>query len=122
MDFSYEESGSNWSPESRATSRIISLAPSMEPSPSKKTKIWHKELRTSSHSESTKANYKQYNNKFIVWMNERYGAGTTVEEENVREFIQEYALNGLNTMVVVAALKFRFNECEKRDFSFKRLR
>jgi hypothetical protein len=44
-----------------------------------------------------------------------------VEEDNVREFVQEYTNKGQNTMVLVAALKFRFNYCEKRDFSFKKL-
>lgn len=35
--------------------------------------------------------------------------------------MKEYAAAGKDTMVLVAALKFRFNHCEKRSFSFKKL-
>jgi hypothetical protein len=37
-----------------------------------------------------------------------------VEEKHAREFVNEYSIAGKNTLVLVAALKFRFNYCEKR--------
>lgn len=54
-------------------------------------------------------------------MNEYHGVGTQIEEEHVRRFVQEHSNEGKSTGVMVAALRFRFNTCEKRGFDFKRL-
>jgi integrase len=45
----------------------------------------------------------------------------TPTEQDVRHYIQEYSGAGKSTKMLVAALKFRFNYCEKRGFDFSRL-
>lgn len=39
----------------------------------------------------------------------------------MREFIFFEGNKGKDTHMLVAALKFRFNQCEKKEFNFKRL-
>jgi hypothetical protein len=67
---------------------------------------------------ATEGEYTRYNNLFHVWHNEIAGAGSEIEEDEVRKYIQ---LQAGDTRMLVAALKFRFNFCEKRDFDFKKL-
>ncbi len=62
----------------------------------------------------------RYNKQFQKWFAENYGKAKILEK-HTREFIQTYIKDGKSTQVLVAALKFRFNECEKRSFSFKGL-
>ena len=69
---------------------------------------------------STKDDYMRYNKEFQKWFTQSYGKAK-ISEKHVREFIQTYIKDGKSTQVLVAALKFRFNECEKRSFSFKGL-
>ncbi len=44
-----------------------------------------------------------------------------ITEENVRKFVQQHSGAGKDTRMMIAAFKFRFNYCEKKDFDFKRL-
>ena len=69
---------------------------------------------------ATGKEYARYNNSFIEWHAIKYGKKTAAES-SVREFIQEHAAAGKSTKMMVAALKFRFNYCEKRGFDFSRL-
>jgi predicted metal-dependent hydrolase len=39
----------------------------------------------------------------------------------VREFIFQEGNKGKDTHMLVSALKFRFSQCEKKKFNFKRL-
>ena len=84
MDFSQEELESNWSPESKVTSKIYSIPPSLEPSPSKEQKVWFDEMKALYGESSTENMYQHYNSKFIVWFNENYGADLHIEEKHAR--------------------------------------
>jgi hypothetical protein len=42
-------------------------------------------------------------------------------EQDVRQYIQMHSDSGKSTKMLVAALKFRFNYCEKRGYHFSRL-
>jgi hypothetical protein len=64
--------------------------------------------------------YTRYNNAFIKWFTIKYGKKEVTEQE-VRQHIQEHSNAGKSTKMMVAALKFRFNYCEKRSFDFSRL-
>lgn len=64
--------------------------------------------------------YRRYNTQFQKWFDRTYGK-TKVLEYHVREYVQSYIDGGKNTSVLIAALKFRFNECENKAFSFKHL-
>jgi hypothetical protein len=70
------------------------------------------------HGNATGKEYTRYNNNFITWHKERYG-GKRELEEHIREYV---GLQAGDTKVLVAALKFRFTYCEKRDIDFSRLR
>jgi hypothetical protein len=70
------------------------------------------------HGNATGIEYTRYGNNFIKWHKEKYG-GMRELEEHIREYI---GLQEGDTKVLVAALKFRFNYCEKRDIDFTRLR
>jgi hypothetical protein len=65
--------------------------------------------------------YKHYNEKFQLWFDNQYGKRKEIEEDQVREFIFQEGKKGKDTNMLVAALKFRFNQCEKKDFRFTRL-
>ena len=68
----------------------------------------------------TGSEYMRYNKTFQRWFTSLYGKAK-VTERHAREFVQTFIKDGKSTQVLVAALKFRFNECEKKGFSFKGL-
>ena len=71
---------------------------------------------------ATEPEYMRYNKKFQDWFNKEYGSKTKIEEDHVRDFVSEYVKAGQDSNIVIAALSFRFNFCEKRRFNFKGLR
>lgn len=70
----------------------------------------------------TEAKYLQYNKKFQAWFDDKYGSKEEVQEVHARDFVSEYVSTGKDSNMVIAALRFRFNFCEKKEFSFKGLR
>lgn len=60
-----------------------------------------------------------YNKRFIEWHREKNGK-KNVEEDDVRDFIfSHFIQQGKKTSVVIAAMNFRFNYCEKKGFNYK---
>ena len=55
--------------------------PSLWSSPSKNKKLWYDEVKSIYGSKATEDEYIRYNNNFINWHNEHYGAGSEVSEE-----------------------------------------
>jgi hypothetical protein len=62
-----------------------------------------------------------YNNKFLQWFSEKKGKKQRVLASDAREFVSEFIKAGKDTQILISALKYRFNECENRKFSFKGL-
>ena len=69
----------------------------------------------------TEYNYKWYNERFQEWFNKKYGAKKPIEEHHAREFIGLMITGNKGTSSLIAALKFRFNYCERKAFVFKGL-
>lgn len=44
-----------------------------------------------------------------------------ITEENAQEYVQSWVAAGKSTKELITALKYRFNDCEKRGFTFKKL-
>jgi hypothetical protein len=83
--------------------------------------MWFDEITAVYKGTETCRKYMDYNLKFQSWFNEKYGPKKSVEECHAREFVGIYIEQGKSTKIVIAALKFRFKECEKKRFSFKGL-
>lgn len=76
--------------------------------------LWNKQAEILYKGKSTKGEYIRYNKHFINWFNKQYNKNKEITEEIVREFVlKEYIEPGKSTNALIAALKFRFNQCEK---------
>ncbi len=65
--------------------------------------------------------YKRYLTKFDDWHKKQYG-NEAITSDKVSEWIEvTYTNEQKSSIQAVAALKFRFNKCEKLNFSFKDL-
>ena len=85
------------------------------------TRLWYDEIDALYKGTETARKYRDYNLKFQSWFSEKYGLKAVVEERHAREFVTLYITAGKSTKILISALKFRFNECEKSRFSFKGL-
>ena len=83
--------------------------------------MWFNEIESIYKGTETARKYKDYNLKFQAWFNKNHGAKKTIQESHLREFVGIYIAEGKSTKMLIGALKFRFNECEKKKFSFKGL-
>lgn len=82
--------------------------------------IWYKEVEHLYKDTSTATEYMRYNQGFQRWFDKRHGKAKILQA-HVRDYVKEFLDQGKSTQVLISALKFRFNECEKRNFSFKGL-
>jgi hypothetical protein len=65
--------------------------------------------------------YRGYLNKFQGWLVKTKGLKKNPSEADAREYVATQLLLGRDTRALIAALRFRFNFCEKRSYSFKGL-
>ena len=75
--------------------------------------MWFDEVSRMYAGTETKNKYIGYNNRFIEWLKSK-NFKTDPQEKDVRDYIDsEFITKGKDSSMVIAALRFRFNYCEK---------
>ncbi|CDW82327.1 integrase family protein [Stylonychia lemnae] len=82
--------------------------------------LWYKEIEAMYKNTSTGSEYMRYNKQFQKWFVKNYGK-TKILERHAREYVSIFIEEGKSTQTLIAALKFRFNYCERLGFNFKGL-
>lgn len=76
-------------------------------------RLWFREVDIVHKGSKTGKEYTRYNNGFQKWFDFNYGK-QEITESHAREYVGTYIAGGKSTQVLIAALSFRFGDCEKR--------